>query len=205
MDENEREVHALQHKDRVDLNERQAIEWGKFLQRKNDYAQKYGASYANVLLKKEREDLEAKFSQAHKDLDQDHNKQWLDHHENESQNQPTKLPSFLTGDRREKVQSIDSPSIDTQPRDNLYSNPFNDQKASSPAQVQNIDQSQDYMNAMRARVQNAQKKENEVIVDNKPISFSTRFSMSLGYTQASENSKTSPFQSRDQQPDKDRD
>ena len=106
MDEKEREIYAQQHKDRVDLNEQQANTWGKFLKRRHDYTQKYGASYADILLKKEREALEAEFSQAHKDYDQEEQQQWLDYHENESQSQPDNLPQFLKDPEPLKEQDV---------------------------------------------------------------------------------------------------
>lgn len=112
MDEKEREIYAQQHKDRVDLNEQQANTWGKFLKRKHDYTQKYGASYADILLKKEREALETEFGQTHKEYDQEEHQQWLDYHENEPQSQPDNLPQFLKEPELPKEQDVKDLEVD---------------------------------------------------------------------------------------------
>jgi hypothetical protein len=105
MDEKEREVNAQQYKDRVDLNEQQANEWGKFLKLKKDYSQKYGEAYANILLRKEREALEAKFDKDHQNLSKQHDQQWLSHHEDDSAGKPYNLPQFLKEPEPGKAQS----------------------------------------------------------------------------------------------------
>ncbi|MVM33433.1 hypothetical protein GO755_25575 [Spirosoma sp. HMF4905] len=190
----EKEVHAQQYKERFDLNEQQAKTWGEFLKRKRDFTQRYGADYTDILLKDEKKTLEAKFSQDHKDLNEQHYQEWLKYHENEPQSKPYNLPKFLKNPEGIKDQSRTDKSpnqvVSHTFRQPLFVNPFKQvdevQQNLPPSQTKNSEASKDFLNTTHpTSIENSEKETTE-LTERKIDTMSSRFSQSLRYTQARE-------------------
>lgn len=100
-------------------------------------------------------------------------------------------------------------------REKLFPNPFrqmtDEEKAFARSQPKDIEVSQNYMDAklveMAAQRKAAEKGDKPATKqqDKTEMSMSARFSMSLGYTKASERTERAVEPARDRQPDKDRD
>lgn len=191
MDQNELELHAHHHKDRVDLNEQHANVWGKFQKRREEYTQKYGSAYADILLRQEKEALEAQFSRDHTELSEDHGQQWENYHE--AQSPPEKEIKEID---EKNVQSIGDQSTRT-----LFSNPFkqmdNEQKPIPASETKDLGQSQEYMKAMISTPKANLAKEKEEEHDKKPVSISARFSQGLSYMRTAEQANRPREQNKD--------
>ncbi|RYZ84992.1 MAG: hypothetical protein EOP04_16875 [Proteobacteria bacterium] len=100
-------------------------------------------------------------------------------------------------------------------RETLYPNPYRtltkEERREEKSTIKEIEQSQDYMDAelvARAAERKTAQKETVSKPEDKgkeSLSMSARFSLSLGYTKASEKSDRPPTPTRDRVPDKDRD
>lgn len=205
MDDKKREIYAQHHKDRVDLNEQQANIWGHFLKRKEQYSQKYGAGYADILLKKEREELETSFTEQHQQLDQDQLQQWDDYFEGET---PSPQAS-LANDREKESTSPDSivseeqtqqPNFDRMP---IFLHPLKQRDGGNNNPGRDLDQSQELMNGMRSRAKEQPQQERPVKTEVKPTSMSSRFLQSLSSSRINERPDKSVERSRGLEPEKD--
>lgn len=201
MDDKEREVYAQQHKDRTDLAEQHANTWGKFMQRKEEYRQKYGAAYADILLKKDEKDLVTEFNQDHQHLAQQHDEQWLAYFEDDTLTAVEQ--NHERGDRQgpNAVDPTLPQPITSHQREPLFINPFKqagkEQKPLSTQQTRDIDQSQKLMSAMRSVPKDADQKENAPVADKTPLSMSARFSQGLSFTRVTEKAEKLPEREKD--------
>ncbi|RRA98609.1 hypothetical protein [Larkinella rosea] len=206
MDQNERELHAQQHKERVDITVQHAKAWDKFQKRRGEYSQKYGATYADILLQQEKEALEAQFNQELIELSQGHNQQWEVYHEApSSMEKPIQLPFYLRetepilSQNEKETKENDTPTV--QSSRTVFSNPFKQtdhgQKQIPDNNTKDMNQSQDYMKAMLSAQKANLIQEKAGEPDKKPVSMSTRFSQGLSYTQAAEQSGRSPERHKD--------
>lgn len=210
MDTKEQEVHAQQHKAKVDLTIQHARAWEKFQARKKGYAQKYGSTYADILLREEKETLEAGFNQDYMELSEQHDQQWLSYHENlSSPEQPSPVlagtePAIdLAENKMKNIDEKTSQSLGDPAHRTLFSNPFKqvelEQKQEPTPKTKDIDQSQNYMTAMLSAQKANPTKAKEVENDKMPVSMSARFSQGLSYTQAERADQTgrSPERTKD--------